>query len=108
MKRFITCIIMMLSISLTMQAQNVERKGNTFTQVTKKKETKESKETKTEYIYIDSKGIQYPVYLSARGKAFIKKINRKTGKEYPKYLPEIGKQINPDAYKDDKDNKQLN
>ena len=107
MKRFIICIIMMLSISLTIQAQNVERKGNTFTQLSNRK-AEEAKETKTEYIYIDSKGIQYPVYLSARGKAFIKKINRKTGKEYPKYLPEIGKQINPDAYKDEKDNKQLN
>ena len=107
MKRFIICIIMMLSISLTIQAQNVERKGNTFTQVSNKK-VEEAKETKTEYIYIDSKGIQYPVYLSAKGKAFIKKISRKTGKEYPKYLPEIGKQINPDAYKDEKDSKQLN
>jgi hypothetical protein len=60
------------------------------------------KETKTQYTFKDSKGNVYPVYLSASGKAFIKKASKKTGKEYKQYLPEIGKQINPKAYKEDK------
>lgn len=100
MKRFIICIIMMLSISLTIQAQSVQRQGNTFTQVSNKKS--EAKETKTQYTYKDSKGNVYPVYLSTSGKAFIKKVSKKTGKEYKKYIPEIGKQINPKAYKETK------
>ena len=59
----------------------------------------EGKETKTDYTYTDSKSNVYPVYLSASGKAFIKKVSKKTGKEYKQYIPEIGKQINPEAYK---------
>lgn len=48
------------------------------------------------------KGVEHPIYLSSTGKAFIKKVSKKTGKEYKQYLPEIGKQINPEAYKDKK------
>ena len=79
-------------------AQSVQRQGNTFTQVSKQKGT-EGKETKTQYTYVDSKGESYTVYLSKTGKAFIYRISKKTGKEYKMYLPEVGKQINPEAYK---------
>ena len=89
---------MMLGMSFGIQAQNVTRQGNTFTQVTNKKPA--GKETKTQYTYTDSKGVVYPVYLSSTGKAFIKKVSKKTGKEYKQYLTEIGKQINPEAYKE--------
>lgn len=88
-----------MSLSLGVQAQNVERKGNTFTQVTNKKSS--GKEVKTQYTYTDSKGNTYPIYLSSTGKAFILKVSKKSGK-YKQYMPEIGKQINPEAYKDKK------
>lgn len=89
---------MMLALGMNnSNAQSVERHGNNFTQVFKR--TNGGKETKTQYTYTDSKGNVYPVYLSSSGKAFIKKVSKKTGKEYRQYLPEIGKQINPDAYK---------
>ncbi len=91
---------MLMSLSLGVQAQNVERKGNTFTQVTNKKSS--GKEVKTQYTYTDSKGNIYPIYLSSTGKAFILKVSKKSGKEYKQYMPEIGKQINPEAYKDKK------
>ena len=81
-------------------AQNVQRQGNTFTQVTNKKSV--GQETKTQYTYKDSKGVEYPIYLSSTGKAFIKRVSKKTGNEYKQYLPEIGKQINPEAYKEKK------
>ena len=100
MKNFVIYIIMMLSFSLATNAQSVQRQGNTFTQVSNKKSAGE--ETKTQYTYKDSKGVEYPVYLSSTGKAFIKKVSKKTGKEYKQYVPEIGKQINPEAYKDKK------
>ena len=100
MKKLVICITMMLSLGLGIQAQSVQRQGNTFTQVTNKKST--AKETKTQYTYKDSKGVEYPVYLSSTGKAYIKKISKKTGKEYKQYVPEIGKQINPEAYKEKK------
>jgi hypothetical protein len=98
MKKLFICIIMMLSLSFGIQAQSVQRQGNTFTQVSNKKSA--GKETKTEYTYKDSKGNVYPIYLSSTGKAFIKKVSKKSGKEYKQYLPEIGKQINPKAYKE--------
>ena len=45
------------------------------------------------------KGVVYPVYLSKGGKAFIWRKSKNTGKEYKMYRPEIGKRINPEAYK---------
>ena len=75
----------------TIQAQGVVQNGNTFTMVSK------PKETKTNYTYVVN-GVSYPVYLSSKGKAYIKRISKKTGKEYKMYVPEIGKKINPKAY----------
>lgn len=98
MRKLILTAIMLFCLSMNNSiAQTVERKGNNFTQVSNKK--KPSKETKTEYTFTDSKGKVYPIYLSSTGKAFIKKTNKK-GEEYKKYMPEIGKQINPKAYKE--------
>ena len=95
-------MLMMLMISLRMTAQDVKREGYTFTQVSNSSKATSGKETKTAYTYVDSKGTSYPVYLSSTGKAFIKKVSKKTGKEYKQYLPEVGKQINPEAYKEEK------
>ena len=100
MKKIILSILMVLSLTLATNAQTVTRQGNTFTQVSNTKSS--GKETKTPYTYKDSKGIEYPIYLSSTGKAFIKKISKKTGKEYKQYLPEVGKQINPSAYQEKK------
>ena len=100
MKKMIICISMMLAFGLVSNAQSVTRQGNTFTQVSNKKSA--GKETKTAYTYKDSKGVEHPVYLSSTGKAYIKKISKKTGKEYKQYIPEVGKQINPEAYKEKK------
>jgi hypothetical protein len=100
MKKFILAAIMLFSLNVGVQAQSVERKGNNFTQVTNKGGKSGGKETKTQYTYTDSKGNVYPVYLSSTGKAFIKKVSKKTGKEYKQYMPEIEKQINPEAYKE--------
>ena len=96
MKRIIILAIMLMPLSFV-SAQEIQRNGNNFTQIAKEK-VSESKETKTEYTYTDSKGNVYPVYLSSTGKAFIKKISKKTGKEYKYYIPVVGKQINPSAY----------
>lgn len=95
MARFILTIISCLFI-LTANAQSVQQNGKTFTQVSQPREKKPQDEgIKTEYIYIDSKGKKYSVYLSSRGKAYIKRPDWKSGKQY---LPEVGKKINPKAY----------
>jgi hypothetical protein len=102
MKKLFIAAIMLLSWNVGVRAQSVVKSGNTFTQVSNKGGKSGGKETKTRYTFKDSKGNVYPVYLSASGKAFIKKVSKKTGKEYKQYVPEIGKQINPEAYKDKK------
>ena len=91
MKSIIITAIMLLSLNVGVQAQSVVNSGNTNTQVSNGKP--KGKEVKTQYTFKDSKGDIYPVYLSASGKA---------RKEYKQYVPEIGKQINPKAYKDNK------
>jgi hypothetical protein len=99
MRKLFIAAIMLLGMNVGVLAQEVERKGNTFIQLSNKGSKSEGKETKTQYTFKDSKGNVYPVYLSSTGKAFIKRVSQKTGKEYKQYVPEIGKQINPEAYK---------
>jgi len=102
MKKLIIAAIMLLSINAGITAQNVVKEGNTFTQVSNKKSAKKDEGTPTQYQYVDSKGKVYTVMLSRTGKAFIWKTSQNTGKAYKQYLPEIGKQINPEAYKEKK------
>ena len=99
MKKLIIVAIMLLGVSMAVSGQSVQRQGNTFTQVSNKKPAGKDEGTATKYQYVDSKGKVYTVMLSSTGKAFIWKTSQKTGKAYKQYLPEIGKQINPEAYK---------
>ena len=105
MKKIILAAIMLFSLNVGVQAQKVTREGSNFTQVSNPKTKSASKETKTQYTFKDSKGNVYPVYLSSTGKAFIKKVSKKTNKEYKQYVPEIGRQINPEAYREKKASK---
>ena len=102
MKKLIIAAIMLLGMGIVANAQSVQREGNTFTQVSTRKSSDKDNGTPTKYQYVDSKGKVYTVMLSSTGKAFIWKTSQKTGKTYKQYLPEIGKQINPEAYKDKK------
>lgn len=99
MRRLLAILLLLLAMVCCMDAaaQNVERQGNTFVQ---KKSGRNSVPTKTSYVYTDTKGNSYPVYLSPTGKAYTIKVSKKTGKEYKQYVPEIGKKINPNAYKE--------
>ena len=73
----------------------IVRKGNTFTQVVKSNKPKD-----TGFTYKDSKGNVYDIYLSSKGKAFVLKVSKKTGKEYRYYLPdEIAEQIKKEINK---------
>ena len=85
----LVALIAVFTATISSTAQNVTRTGNTFVQQSKQK----AEATKTQYMYIDKDGIKYPIYLSSKGKAFIIKVSKKTGKEYRQYLPEITKQL---------------
>ena len=69
--------------------------------IKKTKTVKENGEDKTYYsrvavtpVWKDSKGNEYPVYMSSTGSCFVIKTSAKTGKEYRNYLgPEISEQM---------------
>lgn len=68
--------------------QDVVRKDNKFQVVTDSITTK-----KTDFIYIDKKYVEYPIYISKNGRAFIIKTS-KNGNNYNYYLGEkISKEI---------------
>ena len=85
-------IILACCLTLGMQAQNVERKGNQFVEV--KASAKPSKsDTKTAYTFKAKDGKEYPIYLSKNGKAYIIRVSKKTGNEYRQYLPQVTEQL---------------
>ena len=85
MKTLITFIIAIFCTFTTVFAQNYTQKGTTFIQ-NKSTSKQKSSAIETKYTWQDSKGNTYPIYLSKNGKAFVKMISTKTGKEYHKYL----------------------
>lgn len=95
MKKFFIAAIMLLALGVnnsSIYAQSVVKEGKTFTVVSSSR--KSSEPTKTEYTWKDSKGIEYPIYISKSGACFIIRISKKTGKEYKYYLPkEVSIQI---------------
>lgn len=91
-KRLLTLLLLVLAIGLAANAQTYTRSGNTF--ISSKGERVKAEPVKTKFTWKDSKGKEYPVYISPNGSCFIIKISAKTGKEYKNYLgPEISKQI---------------
>ena len=91
-RRLLTLLLLVLSIGLAANAQTYTRNGNTFTSAKSVKAKAEP--TKTKFTWKDSKGKEYPVYISAKGSCFVIKTSSKTGKEYKNYLgPEISSQI---------------
>jgi hypothetical protein len=90
-KKALILVLFVLLGGITVQAQEVIRKGNTFEQVSKKKQKETYK--LTQYTYIASDGIKYPIYVSEKGKYFIFRKSAKTGKEYRQYLPKVQEQL---------------
>lgn len=100
MKKLLFLLIMMVCSStgvVTFGQQTIVLDGKTFVV---QNPAGTPKDSKTEYVFKDAKGVSYPIYLSKGGNAYIIKISKKTGKEYKCYITEIGKRINPSAYKD--------
>jgi len=101
MKTILSLILMLLTCLYT-YSDNIERQGNNFIQTSSTSASVSKKDIKTEYTFTDKKGNKYTIHLSSSGKAYIKKTSKKTGKEYKQYVPEVGKLINPTAYKETK------
>ena len=105
-RRLLTLLLLVLAMGLTANAQTYTRSGNTFISSTGERK---AEPTKTKFTWKDSKGNEYPVYISSNGSCFIIRISKKTGKEYRSYLgPEVSAQICKELnieYKSKKGNK---
>ena len=91
-RRLFVILLLVLAMGLAANAQTYTRNGNTF--MSAKAERVKAKPVKTKFTWKDSKGKEYPVYISSKGSCFVIKVSAKTGKEYKNYLgPEISQQI---------------
>ena len=96
MKKFIYFIIafaLYFFVQTTASAQSFKVEGKTYSSVNSSNRTKTESE-KTEFVWTDRKGNEYPIYISANGSCFIIKTSAKTGKEYRNYLkPDVSEDI---------------
>ena len=91
-RRLLTLLLLVLAMGLAANAQTYTRTGNTF--ISSTGERVKAEPVKTKFTWKDSKGKEYPVYISSNGSCFVIKVSAKTGKEYRNYLgPEISQQI---------------
>lgn len=91
MKKFFVAAIMLLSVVLGASAgvkKSVEytQNGTEFVE-TPKSNNGGAKETKTGCTWTDSKGVKYDIYMSSKGRCYVYKTSKKTGKQYKYYLP---------------------
>ena len=91
-RQLLALMLLVLAMGLAANAQTYTRSGNTF--ISSKGERVKTEPVKTKFTWKDSKGREYPVYISSSGSCFILRVSSKTGKEYKSYLgPEISEQI---------------
>lgn len=82
--------------SVSSWSQNVVKNGKTFVDTTPTRERQEPQ--KTDYVY-QKQDSTWTIYLSSKGKAFIIRYSKRTGRAYRQYLPQISKQIEDDKSK---------
>lgn len=77
-------------LTLTASAQDYKKSNETtyVEVIDSTKTTKKSSSIETDFIWIDKDGKSHTIWLSKNGRAFIKSVSKKSGKEYPKYLSE--------------------
>nr|DAI45588.1 MAG TPA: hypothetical protein [Bacteriophage sp.] len=82
MKYIITLLVALL-MSVASYA-DVVRNGDTFKV---EKTTSVTQDTQTKYTWEDKDGNKYPIFITKRGACYVKRVSKKTGKEYKQYLP---------------------
>lgn len=85
MKKLLLTIALILGMIAVIQAQE-PKKPNTTVDSVGNLIPLSSVKIPTGKTYINSKGIKYPVYMTANKKLFIIAKSAKTGKEYKRYL----------------------
>lgn len=93
MKTFIISIVLCL-FSVCAFSQDYKRDGKVFTKAQTEKVATPDVESGFTW---EDKGVSYPIYVSKTGSCYIKKVSKKTGKEYKQYL---GKEISAEICKE--------
>lgn len=95
MKRLFAIILFIISIAFVANADNDKSfkcEGTTYSSTGGVKA--KSERIATGFTWSDSKGKEYPIYMSASGSCYIIKTSAKSGKEYNSYLgPEVSEDI---------------
>lgn len=94
MKTFIISIVLCL-FSVCAFSQDYNREGKTFSKA--KTEKVATQDVDSGFTWEDSKGVSYPIYVGKTGSCYIKKVSKKTGKEYKQYL---GKEVSAEICKE--------
>ena len=90
MKKLIICILLSILAVIEVNAE-VKREGDTFKV---EQTTPTANDTQTKYTWEDKQGNKYPIFITKRGACYVKRVSKKTGKEYKYYLPkEVQTQI---------------
>lgn len=88
MKKLFTLLVIIMTVGIasaqkvvcSSEVQEVVRNGNTFEVIQKSQSDVQT--------YLNWKdGIVYPIYITSKGTCYVKRISKKTGKEYKYYLP---------------------
>jgi len=87
---FMLALTLAFIFSVSSWSQNVVRNGKTFVDTTPTREHQEPQ--KTDYVY-QKQDSTWTIYLSAKGKAFIIRYSKRTGRPYRQYLPQITKEL---------------
>ena len=82
--RYLLSVLLFVCAFSHIKAQDYKQEGTTFIQTTNRSS---AKATKTGYTW-EKNGVKYPIYISSKGKAYIIRTSKKTGKEYKQYLPD--------------------
>ena len=100
-RRLLVLLLITICCALVANADNNKtfvKSGTTYTNSSTGRQKANSTPVATGCTWVDSKGVQYPVYISESGSCYIikvsKKTSSKTGKEYRQYLgPEVSEEI---------------
>lgn len=89
---YMVAITLAFLLALTGHAQNVIRNGMTFIErVDSTHACQKSQMTPYKYQRGDS---VWNIYISSKGKAFIVRHSKRTGRAYRQYLPKVTEQLN--------------
>lgn len=96
-RRLLVLLLITICCALVANADNNKtfvKSGTTYTNSSTGRQKANSTPVATGCTWVDSKGVQYPVYISESGSCYIIKVSKKTNKEYKQYLkPDVSQDI---------------